>query len=113
MSLTGYPDRPPLTPGAVPYADVVVPQIMIAALMSAVIERERTGAGCYIDVAMYEVAVQQMKRALIAAESGCPLRRAGNRDPHVLHQGVYPARGHDRWVAVSCFDAADWARFTH
>jgi crotonobetainyl-CoA:carnitine CoA-transferase CaiB-like acyl-CoA transferase len=112
VSLTGWPDRPPVTPGALPYADVVVPQFMVAAVVAALIERERDGAGRYIEVAMYEIAVHQMRRALIAAQSGTPLARSGNHDPNVLHQGVYPARGHDRWVAISLFDASDWSRFT-
>jgi crotonobetainyl-CoA:carnitine CoA-transferase CaiB-like acyl-CoA transferase len=112
VALTGFADRAPVTPGALPYADAVVPQFMVAALLAALHERRRSGAGRYLDVAMYEIAVQQMRRALLAAESGRPLRRAGNRDPSVLLQGVYPARGSDRWIAISLFDAADWSRFT-
>lgn len=111
-SLTGFADRPPVTPGALPYADAVVPQFMVAAVMAALRERRRSGAGCHLDVAMYEIAVQQMRRALIAAQSGEPLPRSGNRDPRVLFQGVYPARGSDRFIAISVFDAADWARLT-
>ena len=112
IALTGYADRAPVTPGALPYADAVVPQFMVAALLAALCERRRSGAGCYLDVAMYEIAVQQMRRALIAAQSGRPLRRSGNRDPDLLLQGVYPARGDDRWIAISVFDASDWSRFT-
>jgi benzylsuccinate CoA-transferase BbsF subunit len=36
--------------------------------------------------------------------------RAGNQDPRVWHQGVYPALGHDRWIAISLFERADHAR---
>jgi crotonobetainyl-CoA:carnitine CoA-transferase CaiB-like acyl-CoA transferase len=34
----------------------------------------------------------------------------GNADPAVPHQDVYPARGDDRWVAISAFDDADLGR---
>jgi crotonobetainyl-CoA:carnitine CoA-transferase CaiB-like acyl-CoA transferase len=112
VSLTGWPDRAPVTPGALPYADVVVPQFMVAAVVAALLDLQRSGTGRYIDVAMYEIAVQQMRRALIAAQRGTPLRRCGNRDPSVLLQGVYSARGTDRWIAISLFDATDWSRFT-
>jgi crotonobetainyl-CoA:carnitine CoA-transferase CaiB-like acyl-CoA transferase len=110
--LTGWPDRAPVTPGALPYADLIVPQFMVAAIAAALVERQRTGAGRYLEVAMYEIAVQQMRRALIAAQRGTPLQRSGNRDPDVLLQGVYPACGTDRWIAISLFDASDWSRFT-
>jgi crotonobetainyl-CoA:carnitine CoA-transferase CaiB-like acyl-CoA transferase len=112
LAMTGWPDRAPVTPGAVPYADVVVPQFMVAAILAALSARRRTGEGRYLEVSMYEIAVQQMRRALNAAQRGTPLSRAGNRDPRVLLQGVYPARGDDRWIAISLFDADDWCRFT-
>jgi crotonobetainyl-CoA:carnitine CoA-transferase CaiB-like acyl-CoA transferase len=108
--LTGWEDRPPVTPGAVPYADVVVPQFMVAAIGAALLRKARTGRGCYVDVSMYEISVHQMTRALIAEQLGRPLARSGNRDRDVWHQGVYPARGVDRWIAVSWFDPDDYRR---
>ena len=55
---------------------------------------------------MYEICVQQMHEALLAAQRGHPLRRAGNADAKVHHQDVYPVRGEDRWVAITLRDAA-------
>jgi crotonobetainyl-CoA:carnitine CoA-transferase CaiB-like acyl-CoA transferase len=111
MLLTGWPDRGPVLPGALPYADVVVPQVMVASLVAALVQRLRTGRGCYIDASMYEVSVQQMARALEAEQScdAAAVQRRGNRDPDVWHQGVYPARGVDRWIAISLFSRADYA----
>jgi crotonobetainyl-CoA:carnitine CoA-transferase CaiB-like acyl-CoA transferase len=60
--------------------------------------------------AEYEICVQQMRRAIVSAQQGTPPQRLGNADPDVLHQDVYPARGEDRWVAISVFDAAQRAR---
>jgi crotonobetainyl-CoA:carnitine CoA-transferase CaiB-like acyl-CoA transferase len=110
--LTGWPDRAPVLPSAVPYADALVPQFMITALCAALVRQQQTGAGCYIDAAMYEISVQQMTRALIASQLGAALHRAGNRDSAVWHQGVYPARGDDRWIAISLFDRQDYDRLT-
>jgi crotonobetainyl-CoA:carnitine CoA-transferase CaiB-like acyl-CoA transferase len=50
---------------------------------------------------MYEICVQQMRSAIEEAQRGAPPRRAGNTDPGIWHQDVYPARGEDRWVAVA------------
>lgn len=109
--LTGFPDRPPLIPGAVPYGDVIVPYVMAAAVATALEARGRTGQGCHIDASMYEICVQQMRDALLAAGRGETPARTGNADPRVAHQGVYPVAGKDRWIALSLFDAADVARF--
>lgn len=108
--LTGWPDRAPVLPSAVPYADVVVPQFMVCAVAGALLERARSGRGAHIDVSMFEISVQQMARALNDAQRGAPAARSGNRDARVWHQGVYPARGEDRWLAISLFDAGDHRR---
>jgi crotonobetainyl-CoA:carnitine CoA-transferase CaiB-like acyl-CoA transferase len=108
--LTGWPDRDPVVPGAVPYGDVIVPYVMAACLMASLAHGRAHGRGCHIDASMYEICVQQMEPALRAAQSATPLERMGNADPGVLHQDVYPAKGEDRWVAISVFDEDDRAR---
>jgi crotonobetainyl-CoA:carnitine CoA-transferase CaiB-like acyl-CoA transferase len=108
--MTGWPDRDPLVPGAVPYGDVIVPYVLAACICAALAERRGSGTGCHIDASMYEICVQQMRGAILAAQQGTPPRRMGNADPAVLQQDVYPARGEDRWVAISVFDAAQQAR---
>ena len=109
-ALTGWPDRAPVIPSAVPYADVLVPAFMVAAIGAALSERKRSGRGCYIDLSMYEISAQQMTRALSDVQLGLPAARSGNRDSDVWHQGVYPTRGEDRWIAISMFERADYAR---
>jgi crotonobetainyl-CoA:carnitine CoA-transferase CaiB-like acyl-CoA transferase len=108
--LTGWPDRDPVVPGAVPYGDVIVPYVMAACVMAGLAYRREHGGGCHVDASMYEICVQQMLPAIRAAQQGSMPRRMGNADPAVLHQDVYPARGEDRWVAISLFDEADQAR---
>jgi crotonobetainyl-CoA:carnitine CoA-transferase CaiB-like acyl-CoA transferase len=108
--LTGWPDRDPVVPGAVPYGDVIVPYVMAACAIAALAHRRTHGRGCHIDASMYEICVQQMAPAIAAAERGERPQRMGNADPAVLHQDVYPARGEDRWVAISVLDAAQRAR---
>jgi len=108
--LTGYPDRDPVIPGAVPYGDVIVPFVMAGSVAAALQHRRETGRGCHIDASMYEICVQQMRDALAAARRGERPQRLGNADPRVVFQDVFPALGDDRWVVISLFDDADRAR---
>ncbi len=102
--LTGWPDRDPVIPGAVPYGDVIVPYVMAATVLAALEQRRGSGRGAYIDAAMYEICVQQMWPAIRAAHAGAALVRTGNADPRVYWQAVLPAAGEDRWVAVTLAD---------
>ncbi|MFC3098325.1 CaiB/BaiF CoA-transferase family protein [Alteraurantiacibacter palmitatis] len=107
--LTGYPDRDPVIPGAVPYGDVIVPFVMAGHVAAALEHRRRTGQGCHIDASMYEICVQQMRDYLRAAKNGEHPQRSGNADPRVFWQDVLPCAGEDRWVAISCPTAQDHA----
>jgi crotonobetainyl-CoA:carnitine CoA-transferase CaiB-like acyl-CoA transferase len=106
--LTGWPDRAPVIPSAVPYGDVIVPYVMAAAVSAALHYRRSTGKGCHIDASMYEICVQQMADAIAVTAKGKASTRTGNRDARVYHQGVYRTRGVDRWVAITLHTANDW-----
>ncbi|HWL61915.1 MAG TPA: CoA transferase [Steroidobacteraceae bacterium] len=108
--LTGWADRDPVVPGAVPYGDVIVPYVIAASIAAALARRQQDGRGSHIDASMYEICVQQMHRAVVQSQQGIAPQRMGNADAGVHHQDVYPARGEDRWVAISLFDAADAER---
>lgn len=108
--MTGYPTRDPVIPGAVPYGDVIVPYVMAASLCAALQHRKDTGQSCHIDAAMYEICVQQMRPFLEAAKRGEHQFRTGNADPAFALQEVFPTKGEDRFVAVTCFDESDKAK---
>jgi crotonobetainyl-CoA:carnitine CoA-transferase CaiB-like acyl-CoA transferase len=105
--LTGYPDGPPVIPGAVAYGDVIVPFVMAANVAAALQHRRETRRGCHIDASMYEICVQQMREFIASAARGESPQRLGNADPAVLFQDVFPAAGDDRWVAISLFSEGD------
>ncbi len=109
--LTGWEDRGPVIPGAVPYGDVIVPYVMAAATSAALVHRNRTGVGCHVDASMYEICVQQMRDAFLQTQRGERPHRMGNRDARIFHQDVYPAQGEDRWIAVSCASPEQWRTF--
>lgn len=106
--LTGWTDRDPVVPGAVPYGDVIVPYVMAATAAAALERRRRDGHGCHIDASMYEICVQQMAEAIHDAQSGIRPNRVGNADPAFFFQDVLPAAGEDRWIALSLRDREEW-----
>lgn len=106
--LTGWADRDPIIPGAVPYGDVIVPFVMAASAAAALAHRANTGAGAHVDASMYEICVQQMSEAVIAAQRGARPQRQGNADSHWFRQDVWPVAGEDRWIAISLRDAKQW-----
>ncbi|MEN7535584.1 CaiB/BaiF CoA-transferase family protein [Aurantiacibacter flavus] len=108
--LTGYPNGDPVIPGAVPYGDVIVPFVMAGHVAAALQHRRQTGEGCHIDASMYEICVQQMRDFLAQAKSGDTPQRLGNADPAVFFQDVFPARGQDRWVAISAFSEDEFSK---
>lgn len=108
--LTGWPDRDPVIPGAVPYGDVIVPYVMAAMTAGALQHRRETGRGAHIDASMYEICVQQMRAAIIDAQTGPAPQRTGNADAAIYRQDVYPAAGEDRWIAISAASAGEWDR---
>jgi crotonobetainyl-CoA:carnitine CoA-transferase CaiB-like acyl-CoA transferase len=108
--LTGWPDRDPVIPGAVPYGDVIVPYCMAAAVCAALQYRRESGRGAHIDASMYEICVQQMQSAIVQSQIGEVPQRMGNHDARCFHQGVYAVLGGDRWIAIALPTAADWLR---
>ncbi len=108
--LTGWPDRDPVTPGAVPFGDVIVPFVMAATATAALARRGQNGGGMHIDAAMYEICVQQMSDAIIQSQQGEAPRRLGNDDPHWFKQELWPVSGEDRWIAISIKDESQWQR---
>jgi crotonobetainyl-CoA:carnitine CoA-transferase CaiB-like acyl-CoA transferase len=108
--LTGWPDRDPVIPGAVPYGDVIVPYCMAAAVCAALQKRRESGHGAHIDASMYEICVQQMRDAILQVQTGEVPKRCGNRDSRIFHQGVYAVTGEDQWIAIALPRALDWQR---
>ena len=112
LYMTGWPDRSPIVPSAVPYGDVVLPFIIGSAIVAALDYRNRTGKGQYIDASMFEVLVHQMAPAMMDWQAtGIVPERSGNRSDRAAPHGVYPCKGEDRWCAISVFTQEEWQAF--
>jgi benzylsuccinate CoA-transferase BbsF subunit len=110
---TGWPDREPLGPyGTI--TDSLSPRFAALLLASALLHRQRTGQGQYIDLAQVEGGIVCLSEAILAFTANAEiLGRLGNRSPHAVPHGVFRCRDRDadeRWVALAVHDDADWQR---
>ena len=108
--LTGWPDRDPAGPYG-PYTDTTIPHVGVAAIMTALIHRRRTGKGTHIDISQFETALNFISPILLDyAINHRVAMRKGNRCSYSVPHGVYRCRGEDRWCAIAIFSDEEWGR---
>ncbi len=103
--LIGDPDGWPGRPGTGVYADDVCGLYAAYAVLAALDERERSGAGQHIDISLYETMVSHLGPVLAERSRGAVPRRLLNHDQRWAVHDVFEASGHDRHVAVSAMPA--------
>ena len=113
---SGLPDLPPAGWGY-SYMDHMGANFMALAVLAALVHRNRTGEGQWIDMSCTEAGLALAGPELLDyTVNGRPLRRPGLPDsnarnlPEMAPHGIYPAEGDDSWVAIACRDDDDWRR---
>jgi benzylsuccinate CoA-transferase BbsF subunit len=107
-NMTGWPDRPPAVPKGA-YTDSISPRFGAAALIAALIHRETTGEGQYIELAQTDTGVMFLSPQLLEFQlTGEEAQRQGNADPRALLHAVFPCRGDDRWIAIEAWTETQW-----
>jgi benzylsuccinate CoA-transferase BbsF subunit len=109
-SLTGYEnDDEPFKTG-ISYGDPVAGVHAVGAISLALVQRLKTGRGCFIDLAQRQGAAALAGEAFVATQrlGGAPPVHRGNRDNRWAPQGAYPCVGNQQWVVVSCVTDAQW-----
>lgn len=108
MNITGFPDGPPTRVGE-SLADLWAGMCAAWATTTALVERERTGAGTFVDVAMYDALLALQVTALAQYQvTGTPPGRVGNRHPVSTPFDSYRAR--DGLVVIAVANDALFAR---
>src|SRR5437763_11521655 len=108
MDLTGQPDGEPMR-GGVAFADVMTGIYSALAITAALNERNETGKGSYIDMALLDTQVAVLaNQASSYLVSGKAPKRMGNAHPAVVPYQVFPvADGH---VIIACGNDTQFAR---
>lgn len=109
MSLTGDPEGPPYRLGA-SQADIISGMMAFQGILLALLAREQTGRGQYIDISMLDCQVSLLAyHAGIYFATGTNPTRRGNRHPTVAPYGTYPCQ--DGHLTLACGNDAMWRDF--
>jgi crotonobetainyl-CoA:carnitine CoA-transferase CaiB-like acyl-CoA transferase len=110
-AILGYSDEEPrVTSKAI--TDAIAGTTAAAAVVMAMEQRQRTGAGCMLDLSQHETGVAFLGEYIIEAQlSGNEPVRLGNGSPQFSPYSVYRCRGEDDWIAVAVRSDEEWTAF--
>ena len=106
--LTGWEDRDAVGPyGTI--TDSLSPRYVALLITVALLQRDRTGEGQYLDVSQIETAVYSLSEVIVrCSANGEVIGRRGNSSEEAAPHGIYPCRGDDRWIAIAVMSDAEW-----
>lgn len=89
------------------YPDFLAAWSGMTCIMAALVHRQKSGQGQWIDLGMYQLGAMVIPEAFIAVQGGQPdVACRGNAEWGAAFSGVFPAAGEDQWVAVCAAGAA-------
>jgi crotonobetainyl-CoA:carnitine CoA-transferase CaiB-like acyl-CoA transferase len=109
MDLSGRADGPPTKIG-VAYADIMTGLYAVIAIQAALHQRDKTGGGQYIDLALFDTMVGTLaNQAMNYLVSGESPRRIGMSHPNIVPYDGYETA--DGWVIVAIGNDSQFERF--
>jgi crotonobetainyl-CoA:carnitine CoA-transferase CaiB-like acyl-CoA transferase len=105
ISMTGYDDRPGVRVAAA-LIDTSTGMHLAAGILAALLEREHTGRGRKVEVAMLDVCMPAINGALGVVQDGFKVRRLGNRHPTTCPCNTYPCADGEIWIY--CLTEVNW-----
>jgi crotonobetainyl-CoA:carnitine CoA-transferase CaiB-like acyl-CoA transferase len=100
--LSGYPDRPPVTPGTPTIPDYLAGALAAFGALVSLEHRRRCGEGQVVDVGLYEPMLRMLEELVpVYAATGFVRERLGSGTPYVVPYNHYRARD-GGWVAIAC-----------
>ncbi|EBA07621.1 CaiB/BaiF CoA transferase family protein [Sagittula stellata] len=110
MSITGAPDGEPQRAG-VAITDLFTGLYSVSAILAAIHQRDRTGRGQHIDMALLDCAVATMaNQALNYLSTGTPPERTGNYHPNLTPYQVFECS--DGHIIIATGNDAQFRRLT-
>jgi len=108
MSVTGEPDGQPQKVG-VAVVDVFTGIYASTAILAAVVQRQSTGRGQHIDMALFDVATAVMaNQAMNYLATGTSPQRLGNAHPNLVPYAVFGCA--DGWIIIATGNDGQYRR---
>ena len=108
--LSGYPDRPPVSPGTPTIPDYLAGAMGAFGVLVALEHRRRTGEGQVVDLGLYEPMLRMLDELVPVYEAtGYVRERIGSGTEYVVPHNHYRARD-GRWLAIACTNDRMFAR---
>ncbi len=108
MSITGEPDGPPMKVG-VALIDVLTGWAAVSGILAALLEREKSGKGQYLDLSLFEVGLMSLvNQAQSYLVTGVPPKRLGNAHPQIVPYQAFEAA--DGWFILAVGNDEQYAR---
>lgn len=108
MDLTGEPDRPPQRLG-VAFADIFTGLYGTIAVQAALAQRERTGKGQHIDMALLDSMIGVLgNQAMNYLATGKTPKRVGNAHPSIVPYQEFPCS--DGHIIIACGNDTQFER---
>lgn len=109
MDLTGQPEGPPQKIG-VAYADILTGLYAVIGIQAALAERERSGLGQHVDMALFDVMVGTLaNQAMNYLVSGSSPKRLGNAHPNIAPYEAFPTA--DSWIILAVGNDDQFRKF--
>jgi len=100
--VSGYPDRPPVTPGTPTVPDYLAGVFAAVGALAALRHAERTGHGQVVDVGLYEPVLRVLDDAIaVYSGTGVVRERIGSGTESATPHNHYRTRD-GRWLAIAC-----------
>ena len=82
----------------------------VFAILGALIERDRSGSGAFLELTMVEAALNVAAEQVIEwTAHGTLMGRGGNRSPYAAPQGIYRSNAEETWVGLAVETDEQWA----
>ena len=108
--VSGYPDRPPVTPGTPTVPDYLAGVFAAIGALVALRHAERTGQGQVVDVGLYEPVLRILDDAIaIYGSTGLVRERIGSGTESAVPHNHYRTRD-GRFIAIACTNDRMFAR---
>jgi CoA:oxalate CoA-transferase len=111
LDATGFPDGPPTRVGT-SLSDLCGGIYMFSGIASALYDRQKTGKGAHVDVAMFDATLAFLEHGFMSyVATGHAPGRIGNRHPYMAPFDVFEAR--DKQFVICCGNDSLFLKLCH